>query len=177
MMAENESPRNQFSTGLSLERVRRFLDYNPITGSFRWKESISSKIMIGTLAGSYDETTGYYKIGIDGHVVYAHKLAWFHVYGVWSIVDHINGIKIDNRLCNLRAVTKQQNCMNQGVRITNLLGIKGVQQRGSKYRAYITHNYVTHHLGTFKTVEEAVNARRKAEAEFFGEHAYQEKTR
>ena len=67
--------------------------------------------------------------------------------------------------------------MNQGVRITNLLGIKGVQQRGSKYRAYITHNYVTHHLGTFKTVEEAINARREAEAEFFGEHAYQEKAR
>jgi hypothetical protein len=170
-MIENESEKNLFSTELSLERVRRFLNYNPLTGAFIWKEAIGPKIKPNTIAGSYCETTGYYKIGIDGHVVYTHKLIWFYVYGVWSIVDHINGIKIDNRLCNLRAATKQQNCMNQGVRITNLLGVKGVQKRGNKFRAYITYNYRTMHIGTYTTIEEAINARREAEIEYFGEFA------
>ena len=66
---------------------------------------------------------------------------------------------------------------NRGVQINNVLGVKGVSSSGNKYVARIGIKGITYYLGTFETIEEAVNARREAEAEFFGEHAYQEKTR
>lgn len=88
------------------------------------------------------------------------------------IVDHINGNIFDNRRENLRLVTKQQNCMN---RKTN----KGVAHKGisyiqsNSYRPYVARIYVNGnkiHLGSFATLEEAINIREEAEIKYFGEY-------
>jgi hypothetical protein len=91
----------------------------------------------------------------------------------WLEVDHINGLRMDNRRDNLRRVTHSQNMMNRGLQINNKSGKTGVYRAGKKWRAEIYVNYVKKHLGCFDTFEEAVAARNRAEEVFFGEYRCQ----
>ena len=89
------------------------------------------------------------------------------------VVDHINGNKLDNRRCNLRICTNQQNSFNHKVLINNESGHSGIYFRKdtNKWRARIKVGNKDIHLGYFKTLEEAIEARRQAEIEYFGEFA------
>ena len=94
------------------------------------------------------------------------------MHGVWpdNDIDHKNRNRADNRLNNLREATRSENLHNSPSR--GLSGVKGVSllspslRKKSKkvWRAAITINYTTHFLGTFTTFEDAVAARRNAEA-------------
>ena len=87
-------------------------------------------------------------------------------------VDHINGNKMDNRRCNLRICTHQQNTFNQKLRSTNTSGYRGVSKRKTgKYEAYIHCDGKKHNLGLYSSAEEAYEARKKAEIKYFGEYA------
>jgi hypothetical protein len=82
--------------------------------------------MVGQSAGCVD-SQGYISIGIRGVKYKAHRLAWFYVNGCHPVViDHINGDKQDNRLCNLRSCSQAENLLNQGARSKSSSGIKGV---------------------------------------------------
>ena len=89
------------------------------------------------------------------------------------VIDHINRNPLDNRRENLRIVTVQQNCMNQGIRKTNKSGVAGVcwHKNVNKWQAKIAYKYKQIHLGCFDTLEEATKARKDAEEEYFGEFA------
>lgn len=136
-----------------------------------WIKPLANNVKAGDIVGNWDANKGYYMACVFGHKVFLHKLIWFYVHGVWTLVDHRDRDKSNNRLLNLRESTKAQNTYNQGVRQTNLLGVKGVQQRGRRFRAYITNDYQTVHLGTFDTIEEAIDARQKAALDYQGEFA------
>jgi len=58
--------------------------------------------------------TGYRVIRVDGYRYLAHRLAWFYVYGAWPVseIDHINLLKDDNRISNLRDVSRKENVWN-----------------------------------------------------------------
>ena len=88
------------------------------------------------------------------------------------VVDHINHVKLDNRRENLRICTQQQNMMNSSVQSNNVSGIPGVHwyKNRNKWIAYITINGKRKNLGYFNTLEEAAEARRQAEIEYFGEY-------
>jgi hypothetical protein len=88
-------------------------------------------------------------------------------------LDHINGDIRDNRVENLRWASKSENGMNRSKQKNNASGYKGVYwNRGSnKWRAYIKRDGKDHHLGYFKTAEEAAEAYNKAAIELHGEFA------
>ncbi len=88
------------------------------------------------------------------------------------VVDHINGNGLDNRRCNLRVVTRQQNSWNRVNPSTSATGVAGVVPYGNgRFKAHLYCNGRYIYLGIFDTLEEAVQARREAEREHFGEFA------
>ena len=94
---------------------------------------------------------------IDGKEYKAHRLAWLYVYGIWPklYIDHINGIRDDNRICNLRDVSNRENAINRSYhRKGKLAGASYHKQKG-KWRATIRINGRYTHLGLFETKEEA----------------------
>lgn len=88
------------------------------------------------------------------------------------VIDHINHNRLDNRKSNLRICTQHQNNMNKGVtynRASNVTGVR-LDKRRNKWMARITCNYKEKFLGYFDTKEEAIQARKNAEIEYFGEY-------
>lgn len=99
---------------LNHDYLKHILSYIPETGKFYWKIAKSSKTIVGKEAGTL-HPNGYIYIRIDGFGFRAHRLAWFYVYKEWPKleIDHINQIKTDNRICNLRDVTSKENQNNK----------------------------------------------------------------
>ena len=158
---------------LDASRVRDLLSYDDATGEFRWKVRLARAVPAGSLAGCLLDN-GYRSIAIQGYTYKSHRLAWLHVHGVWPTedIDHINGDKADNRLCNLRQATRHENMQNLSVGKANSTGYVGVsfRRRSQRWQAYITLARKRVHLGFFASVELAVSARATAKAKF---HAFQ----
>lgn len=121
-----------------------------------------------------------YKWCLDGHgYVYNSKIGLLHRFIMNCpddlVVDHINHNKLDNRVCNLRVCTQQQNNMNARKGCNNTSGVRGVSfhKTNNKWKANIQVNGKRMHLGYFKTKDEAIEARRQAEIEYFGEFSPQ----
>lgn len=164
MIQESEAQQSHSSTELFLEELRNYFIYGPLSGRFINRTTLQE---IG-----YLRDDGYIQIYFKGKLYLAHRLAWFYVFGEWTLLDHKKGNS--NSLLNLRRATPIENARNRSAGGRNLLGIRGVQQRGNSYRAYITINYQNISLGTFKTLDGAIDARKSAEAKYFGEFTYQE---
>ena len=113
---------------------------------------------------------GYVRIKIYGRIYQAHRLVWMYSFGVWpkDQIDHINQIKFDNRICNLRESNSSLNQQNKGLQINNSSGFKGVYwtKSASKWRAIITFNSLDIHLGYFTNLNDAIAARKQAEEQY-----------
>lgn len=147
---------------LTAERLRELLDYNPETGALTRLTRPAQRSRIGDVVG-WTGAYGYTIVAVDGRDYLAHRLAWLHVHGRWPTadIDHINGDRADNRLENLREVTRGQNLQNQRrARRDNRTGILGVSYRADRgsWRAHIGAGGRQHHLGTFATPQEAHDA-------------------
>jgi AP2 domain. len=156
---------------LTRERLVELLHYNSITGVFTWRKSRGRASALSP-AGA-DNGRGYIQIKVDGKKYYAHRLAFLYMIGEFppEDVDHINGIKHDNRWENLRACSRSENLYNTQVRRDNSAGVKGVdwdKQRG-KYVARIKINGRQTHLGRFSSLDEAKKAYDRAARENHGE--------
>lgn len=146
------------------------LHYDPETGVFTWCKR-RKHASLGAVAGSITNY-GYISIKVRGVKYFAHRLAWFYINGAWPAfdIDHKNLIRADNRIANLREATSQQNKFNRRVLVNSRSGVKGVSYhpKHRRYYAYHTCNGY-HYLGSFKTLEEAQTARRKAVEPLHGE--------
>lgn len=124
------------------------------------------------VSASWHETEdGYARGCVNGKDVYFHNLIMGNLYEDKMLCDHINGDRKDNRKCNLRLVTHQQNSYNTKIYSNNTSGYTGVKKSKNKkkWTAYITKDK-TYYLGTFETKEEAIMARCNAEEKLFGEY-------
>lgn len=112
---------------------------------------------------------GYCGTRIMGNVVGVHQFLMGIPKG--ALIDHINRNKKDNRLCNLRVADKSLNAFNTGIRKNNSSGATGVRYRKDtkRWTAEIKKNYKKISLGCYETKEEAIQARRKAERELYGD--------
>ncbi len=157
---------------LTQERLREVLSYNPETGDFIWIKRLSYKVPAGAIAGT-TKPGSYTWICIDRFICSAHRLAWFYMTGEWpkKHIDHINCIKSDNRWCNLREATRQQNARNRRCRKDSITQIKGVFLDKGVYRARIIIDGHTFYRGPFKTVAEAHQAFIEMTKEFHGPFA------
>lgn len=99
---------------LTIDRLKEVLSYDHETGDFIWLVTRGRNAPAGTKASQSVNSGGYRHIHVDGVSYKAHRLAWFYVYGVWPKLglDHINGVKHDNRVATLREATRQQNRLN-----------------------------------------------------------------
>ena len=141
------------------------LHYAPDTGLFTYRYNYY-KVKEGDVAGCLNNH-GYRRIQIDRITYVAHRLAWFYTYKEWpkEEIDHINGIRDDNRLANLRTVSSSENRRNQTINSKNTSGHVGVyyNNRDNYWCAQIRIKDNTHHLGCFATRVQAVQAREYAE--------------
>lgn len=139
---------------VSVNRVKKLLDYDKLTGIFKWKIQQSNRIKIGSIAGTIRDN-GYIKIIIDGQLYFAHRLAWLYVTGEWpkQNIDHKNGIKNDNKFDNLREATHSENGQNRAS-YGKKSPAKGIYHCRGKFAVRIA-------LGTYNTIEEAIEIRNK----------------
>ena len=116
---------------------------------------------------------GYAVANIKNKVV---KMNWVLFPTIKGYVqDHINGNKLDNRKCNLRSCTQHENSMNCSTPKNNSSGYIGVVKvKSGNYVARIMFRRKQIHLGTFKTIEEAIKKRKEAEIKYFGEYVRNE---
>ena len=146
---------------VTYNELHRQLDYSPINGLFRWKIEPTKKIKIGDIAGYKNE--GYVQIRINGQLHRAHRLAWLYVKGYLpeNDIDHIKGIKDDNRIRKLREISRSCNLRNTGNRKNNISGIKGVSwlKSRNKWRSVVMVHQKYKHLGNYTDFDEAVCAR------------------
>lgn len=144
--------------GLILEKLRKNLHYNPLTGEWTWLISQSNAIQAGRKAGAVTDR-GYLRVRLHGVGYYSARLAWFYMTGEWpkEQIDHVNRDRLDDRWENLREASFGQNQMNTGLPSNNTSGIKGVSWRGQsqKWEARVSNIY----LGLFDTIEQAEAAR------------------
>lgn len=145
-------------------RLRELLKYNQRTGVFTWRMSAGSRCTVGAVAGSV-ERQGYRVIGLDGQLYKEHRLAWLYVHGVWptNTIDHKNGKRDDNRMCNLRDVPHSENMRNLSKpRSNNTSGYLGVYPYKGKWHAAIRIDGKQKVLGVYETPEKAHAAYLKA---------------
>lgn len=150
------------------------LSYDPLTGLFAWRNAREGR-QLGRAAGSLNKVSGYTTICINGRNFLAHRIAWLFVYGCMPCeLDHINGRRSDNRIENLREVTRSQNCQNTDVPPkNNKTGIRGVffDRAKNRYRTELRLNGKSVYHHRFKTLKEAAVARKRAERRYFGNFA------
>lgn len=107
---------------------------------------------------------------VDGKRVHIHMHRVISCCPDLMQVDHIDGNGLNNRRCNLRIVTQQENAFNRKTYANNSTGAKGVHRHGDgRWRAQIRKSGKLHHLGLFKSIEDAHNAYVQASKSLHGE--------
>lgn len=147
---------------LSLKHAQELFDL--VDGSLINKVSRGRRAKPGMVAGT-PNGDGYLRVMVKRTQYRVHRIVWLMVYGQWpkGQIDHINGIRDDNRVENLREVTAQGNQRNQHIRVDNTSGITGVAAENGFWTARIKVDGRKIRLGRFRTINEAAAARKAAE--------------
>jgi hypothetical protein len=180
---------------LPVELLRVLLVYDSDTGKLFWRERPVS--MFEDRGGRYTahwcakkfnakhagqeaftsvSSKGYHTGGILGRVYSAHRVAWALYYGSWptSDLDHINRVRTDNRICNLRASTGALNGHNKTMpnKHSSFVGVTWFAPTGT-WVAKVSKDRKTYHVGTFSDPVEAARARDRKARELYGDAAFQ----
>lgn len=156
---------------ITFEKLKNLFEYNQDSGELLYlvtKGRCKAGEKVGTLL-----TNGYLRTVIDHRSYYIHRLIFLYHHGrLPKEIDHVNGIKTDNRISNLRECLRQGNEGNKTLKSHNTSGFKGVFKCRDKWQAKIA----TFHIGVFATKEEAAAAYDKAALTYYGEFALTNKS-
>jgi len=170
-----------------LDAVRQILRYDASSGKLFWLPRDEFKIKSSAHRATWNKRFAHkeaftyvhksgYKVGtLLGAQMKAHRIAWALYYGEWPSeeVDHINMVKTDNKIANLRLATDSQNASNKSLYSNNTSGFKGVHfhKQSGKFRAGIRLNGKQKHLGSFDSAEEGAAAYQRSMKEYHGAFA------
>lgn len=143
-------------TKTDFAELKERLFYDEKTGIFYWKMKPRRRIKTGAVAGGVNNR-GYLRIKLDNKFYSSHRLAWLYVHGVWpkNFIDHINGDKSDNRICNLREATRRENAQNLKIHRAGKLAGCSYNKKINKWNARMTINKKYINLGFYETEVEA----------------------
>lgn len=159
--------------------------YEPETGLLHWKhrprEHFNSDRgfvqtngkYAGKVAGTVSETTGYRVVNLHGGDLHpVHRIVIAMLDGVWpEQIDHVDGIRANNRRPNIRSCTKSDNLCNRGKQLNNTSGFKGVSAKRGRWQANICRHRKNVFLGSFATPELAHAAYKAAAVKYHGAFA------
>lgn len=163
---------------IDLSILNTLLRYESETGKLFWKKRPEDMPYANRFNAQFAGKEALYGIGashgyksgaIFNTQVLAHRVIWAMHFGEWpNIIDHINGDKLDNRIENLRNVTRCENAQNMKRASNNKSGAAGVYwaPHAGKWRAAIKVEKKSKHLGYFDCVDDAAKARRMADRQF-----------
>ena len=160
---------------LRYEEVARLFTYDRETGVLYWRIKNHNSIRRNYVAGSSKGTRdGYRLVHVKGKIYKEHRIIMMLCFGHIpenAEIDHINHVRNDNRLVNLRFATQGENLKNQSVSSKSTTGVTGVyfSKSRNKFIAQIKVNRQVHYLGCYDTLEEAAAARLEAE-KLYGFH-------
>lgn len=176
------------SVEITYEIACRFIAYDSATGKFRWlRQSVDAFVGCGNRSAEHIcrnwnakfaekeaftalDNNGYGQGWVRGNHMKAHRLAWLMHYAEWpkAPIDHINGVKSDNRIVNLRSVSLAENNKNLPIPVHNKSGVIGVSwhPKTGKWRAQIQVRKLSIHIGLFDELDSAALARKAAEGRY-----------
>ena len=128
--------------------------FDCVDGHLVWKVSKAKRIKIGSQAGTIGKD-GYVRVFIDGKSYLAHHLVYLIEYGhMPTEIDHLNRVKSDNRITNLKQCTRFENAINKGMFINNKTGVKNVHKHSfGKYEVSFKRNNKNIYVGLFDDIE------------------------
>lgn len=162
-----------------MDDFKKYLDYDLETGFLHWKKRSEEDFrgakhvakrwnsrFCGKKAGNIS-TNGYVQVQVNGVNYRAHRVIWLMYYGELpkGDIDHINGIRHDNRICNLRDVSRTDNLRNSRQRSAHITGVY-TASKGKPWRAAIQVNNKQISLGYFDCFCDALKARKIAEVKY-----------
>lgn len=152
---------------LNQSELKEYLDYDPNTGHLTWIKKPNKGTVLYSRAGSLT-SSGYRKVKLFGKQYLEHRLIWCWVYGNYPSqhLDHINHIRDDNRISNLREVTISENARNRQTK-NSKTGEQGIWycKRRQRFIAEIVLNGKKVYQGSFIDPDEAIQQRRNKEIE------------
>lgn len=153
-----------------IEVLNDMLDYSTETGYLFWKCDRTGGVKSGHKAGSKN-SRGYINVGVNGKIYAAHRIIWKMYYGYEpEEIDHINGVRTDNRISNLRVCTRSQNIVNRGP--SGSSGIKGVHNVRGRWIAQISIRGKSTYIGTFDCKHEAGEAFKRESEKINGDYSH-----
>lgn len=127
---------------ITQQLLHEYLNYDKNTGVLTWRKKLGKKTVINTRAGSLVPTTGYRSITLWGKSYPEHHVAWCWYYGYWSTkqLDHIDHVRANNAINNLREVTIAENARNRVRRRNTKVEEAGIWfcKRRNRYISEIT---------------------------------------
>jgi hypothetical protein len=177
---EMKKSKTQSNTLPSVEHLRECFDYDPNTGILKrklrnrefYKSDAAYKMSEKRFSGSHNvkvNQQGYLTTRLEGRSYLVHRIAWKMAKGSEpEYIDHENGDRKDNRILNLRSVSKTENAMNRAIQSNSSTGVYGVtiSNKVEGFFVYIKKEGVREYLGSTKDFFEACCLRKSAEIRY-----------
>jgi hypothetical protein len=152
------------------ELVKKLFYYDAESGMLLWRNGNGRNVKPWQQAKALNGN-GYFTVKIQGNNYPVHRIIWLYVYGSFPSqdIDHKNRIRNDNRLCNLRSVSRTDNCQNISIPNHNKSGHIGVSwiKSHNSWTVFVKVNKKNKWLGYYKNLDDAVVARKAGESQYY----------